>query len=537
MIRAESNISTATAAVSRIASFRADEVKDVATAAKDAQMALTLLRGAWYLVQADNTQPLTDEKVVKPVLQLSTKLLKSAGVDPSAEEVDDETFKSGVDKLSDSDVYEFREVLEEQAYKMIKQAENQLEINSEPLGAEIISVVARELRYDFGTMAVTLKGDGLPKLMYNPFFTLSLGAIGAAFVLAHEAYHLLYMHLLVDKHLAADQNFRLGEEVVINDRVLRHLQTSLPQVGGEETGVNPRKVHQSYRRAVKDVVANPASYDEFVHSDVACKNYLDQRPKEHNPKGGFACAHLNGEVQGGAGGDTGIDPDELEEIVEDALQATMQRAIAGNDDAKDSLLELYDEMPDNPMWGTLGVGRLRGETTSTRKTSFWEVLLQNALESRLEEGPRFAYDRKIGWWYEPLTLSGKEPHKVVSIYIDSSGSMTQAVIEKIASLVGRIEGADASWHTFDANVYEFEPGEPLPGGGGTSFHAVNQHVEEEHDEYPDCVLVLTDGHAPEIEPSRPQNWVWAVLSREAHGGNPWPRDKGMQTVEVDMATV
>jgi len=66
---------------------------------------------------------------------------------------------------------------------------------------------------------------------------------------------------------------------------------------------------------------------------------------------------------------------------------------------------------------------------------------------------------------------------VVAIAVDASGSMPEPVVDWIASLVGQLDGVEAHWLSFDAEVVPFAPGDPLVGGGGTSFRAVADYLE------------------------------------------------------------
>ena len=90
---------------------------------------------------------------------------------------------------------------------------------------------------------------------------------------------------------------------------------------------------------------------------------------------------------------------------------------------------------------------------------------------------------------------------------DTVGSNSPA--SEVAAAVDQFGGAfEGFLGFFDAEVYE-----PIPfssvddllairpkGGGGTSFHAVFQHVrgllEEDKDSQPACLIMLTDGYAP-----------------------------------------
>jgi predicted metal-dependent peptidase len=124
-----------------------------------------------------------------------------------------------------------------------------------------------------------------------------------------------------------------------------------------------------------------------------------------------------------------------------------------------------------------------------------------------------------------LSRRGPERTKVLVVAYDTSGSMPGHVVEWLTELVGRIDGVEVHWLSFDGVVMPFKAGERVYGGGGTSFAAVADYVEGRtavNDEFfaetPDAVVMLTDGHAAHITPAEPDKWIWLITE----GGDDWP---------------
>ena len=99
------------------------------------------------------------------------------------------------------------------------------------------------------------------------------------------------------------------------------------------------------------------------------------------------------------------------------------------------------------------------------------------------------------------------------------------------AVVGRIDGVEAHWLSFDGAVMPFKPGERVRGGGGTSFQIVADYLEgrseidgRRFEERPDAVVVLTDGYAPPITPAEPDKWIWLITE----GGDDWPERRRPQ---------
>ncbi|MFF9813294.1 hypothetical protein [Streptomyces sp. NPDC014006] len=378
------------------------------------------------------------------------------------------------------------------------------------------------------TAAVVASGDGTCLLLYNPEFFAGLGLDGVKFVLFHEARHLVHRHLLADPELREDPVFTLAAEVAINHVALIRLdRTELPLLDGRPTGVDPRRVHDAYVADLGEHSREPVSYEEFTETDMRVYGELKRmhRPPVPQP----VCPHL-------VAGLVPADQATVDEVTSSALLNSLLAARRGHTGAERELLDLMSRTSDGSVraakiWGTLGAGALRGETMRTRTVHWWQRWLADVLGSKLREGERLVYPKKRG---ALLAALGQEPmlarrgpvrEKVLVIAYDTSGSMPDQVIRWLTELVGRIDGVEAHWLSFDAVVMPFRPGERVYGGGGTSFQAVADYVEgrtevngRRFDVSPDAVVVLTDGYAPPITPAEPDKWIWLITE----GGREWP---------------
>ena len=221
------------------------------------------------------------------------------------------------------------------------------------------------------------------------------------------------------------------------------------------------------------------------------------------------------------------------------LSGAIQSAKNGRQGAKEEILNWMDSSPEaSQTWGDLGAGTLRGETTKSRKTDLWEKWTSDAIGSKLRDGNRWKYNRKIHW--DPrVSANGKQPHKHGAVFIDASGSMHQEVLDRVSGMIGDLDNITVEWHSFDGSVWPFATGEGFKGGGGTSFHVIEDHIVNQTladgsteyccDDDLDFVLVLTDGYAPELLPSDPDKWIWLIVP----GGTTWPLDAGMSCREID----
>jgi len=397
------------------------------------------------------------------------------------------------------------------------------------------------------TAAVVATGDGTCLLLYNPEFFVAIGQSGVRFVLFHEARHLIHRHLYVDEELRADPVFDLAAEVAINHvALLRLAQGGLPtrevpdDAGGtrrEPVGVDPHEVHRRYVADLREQGFEPLSYRDFTETDL--RIYGELKRMRTPPVPPVLCVHMG---PGGDGEGTGakqrppMDAEAVTSAVEETLAEVMRGALRGEGLARDELLALADRTTGGgkrleKMWGRMGLGALRGETQRTRRVEWWRRWLSDTLASKLREGERLIYPKKQGavllaLGHDPmLARRGAERTKVVVIALDTSGSMPQPVIDWITTLVGRTEGVESHWLSFDGALMPFVPGERVHGGGGTDFQQVVDYVEgrravngRRFEERADAVIMVTDGHAPKVVPAQPDRWIWLITD----GGDDWP---------------
>lgn len=399
-------------------------------------------------------------------------------------------------------------------------------------------VFTRVEQYD--TFAVQLAGDGLPLLTVNPDFIKRIGPDQAVVALVHEAEHLKLRHLYTDPDLWEDPLFVLACEVMINYRIVNLYRMPLIRdlVTGEVIIVDPEKVFESYRAALKRIGATPASRDVFFTSDIECLRELRRMPKPPKAKGVGTCVHASeGEDPEGSGGAAPLDPEEVKRFMDKVISEAITAAKAGNRAAFDELNAWMDSSPEaRKVWGDLGAGSLRGETMQVKAPSQWQRWTADAIGTRLEDAHRWRYNKKLSAIDPRVSPRGQQPRRHGSVFIDASGSMHQSLLDEIAQIVGEVDELDIDWHTFDGDVWPFRTGEAFRGGGGTSFQVIDDHVSEggdggddECEAEPDFVLVITDGYAPKIQPRDADSWIWLIVP----GGDAWPAEAGMSCWQLD----
>jgi hypothetical protein len=357
------------------------------------------------------------------------------------------------------------------AQRLLDEAEALLRRWDTPLEAALLAVVDRRITDEVATMAVRLRRDGIATLLVNPAFVDEVGAEGAAFVLCHEALHLLFAHLRFQGE--RDEAWRLACEVVIDHWVTRATGRPLPRsrATGEPVGVDPLAVHDGYA----GVVADPVSYAAFVRTDEGCAGHLRRMSAEARLPSPACDHHLDvagvGDDEAGIGGSDGLTGG-AGAAVEEVLERAVARALDGDDLLRQRLLDLEGLVPDSRVWGRIGISELRGTTSRMGGTRLWQAQLAHVLGRTLEPDLQVRYDRKVGWWDAallaplginldpdvgmPLQLTaGTTRHRQVAIYLDTSGSVSDAIVAAAAATVGTVPHTTVHWRSFDHEVHPF----------------------------------------------------------------------------------
>ena len=393
------------------------------------------------------------------------------------------------------------------------------------------------------TMAVAMRGDGTIFMMYNPTFISKLDAPteDTVFGELHEIYHVVLGDLWNVSQYAGNQTMVIATETVINHVTLKRMaRKTLPTITvldangkprKESIGVDPKKVYKDYAADVND----PVDYDTFVSSAPACYAELMRMKTPPGSNGGKkikVCVHGAGD--GSGDGDIPADAETGARVSREALEKIMQDAHKGDSRARDEIMDLAAASEGTErggkFWGDLGIGSLRGESVKARKVEWWARWLRRTLGSKLKAGDGLVYPRKLGgiWgtlgFDVPMLHRGPEKTKRVARVVDTSGSMSQEVLERFFKLTGSTRNVEWIDLSHDAVVMPYKAGERVYGGGGTSFQVVVDYLEgrdtvngAKFDGKFDAVIMFTDGYAPEVQPKDPKKWIWLITE----GGSNW----------------
>lgn len=137
------------------------------------------------------------------------------------------------------------------------------------------------------------------------------------------------------------------------------------------------------------------------------------------------------------------------------------------------------------------------------------------------------YNRRYGHLYPPdqVPLVSKQvTPKTVDVFYDSSGSVPDEVLGGFIGTMRRSPFRIRE-HYFSVQVTNH------PHSGGTSFQCIEEYLLQQQ-EYPDIVVVLTDGqdHGPPFTPRYPDRWYWIV-----YGDTSIPERIGGTVIRIEDA--
>ncbi len=103
------------------------------------------------------------------------------------------------------------------------------------------------------------------------------------------------------------------------------------------------------------------------------------------------------------------------------------------------------------------------------------------------------------------------------VFMDVSDSCT-AFVPDFYKMFGHIESFkdffEVTAFTFNTRVTEVDLKQRnLRLGGGTNFQIIEDKCQQAK-AYPDIVIVITDGYAPQFDCSIPENWLWFLITKD-----------------------
>jgi predicted metal-dependent peptidase len=400
----------------------------------------------------------------------------------------------------------------------IQQAMYRLATGGKYLATEVMRLGDVELTEAIPTAAVAMrKGDSKIRFLFNPEFLESLTVAQAAFVLYHEAMHLVCSHLTRKPEHISGQHWNIVTDAIINDFISNTTARSVAEM--PEEGITGR---------------------EFYGID--CSNLLPERlaARDYTPE-------MQKRMSGGGGGGEG-DPvpggfDEHGDW-EQALKDLMEAAAQGDKDAQKVINDLESKVKSAARRGAKkqlekgGAGAVPAgilEQLEPVKTKFdWRRLFNHFVASHIIREKSWRTRRKTTLHlppdpYLPGSHDYNQEYHVV-VLVDTSGSMAselQYVLGRVSALPEETKVTPAWFDTepYPCTLEDMKDGK-TKGHGGTCFVKPIEWAESLTPK-PDVYIIMTDGYAfRDFQVAEPKKWLWLITE-----GGQKPKGCGM-TVEI-----
>lgn len=379
---------------------------------------------------------------------------------------------------------------------------------------------------------------------WNPEFYDSLDDYSRAFIIGHEALHILFNHGLRHKDKDNKDLANIAQDIIINHTLVNGFGFKREQV-------------KDWEKACWVDTIWPDRQD--VPDDECFEYYyklLQEDPGEcgKNQGPGTIDIHLDDEDGEGGGDGTPLTMEDLNsgkniklkikpgqgiqvpQDVWEELQRRLNQQLTPNEKKKiKEMLEKHvfnDPCSDQggKQAGTAALGAwIFVEKVKPKPKPKWETIVRKYVRDVLREQEGMAEQwatrqRNHEDLPESLILPAeKETHDIVVnkakidvlFFLDASGSCYN-MADRFFKAARSVPAKTFRVHlcSFDCSVYELDINDPkLIGGGGTYFHIMEEHIQQllkskKIKRYPDAVFVITDGYGSNVQPAKPERWFW-----------------------------
>lgn len=333
---------------------------------------------------------------------------------------------------------------------------------------------------------------------FNENFFNELNDYERAFVVAHEALHVIHNH---GKRFSG-KNARIAN--IAADLVINYALTT-------KYGFDRDKFeHKNLKGA--------CWFDNIFPDNPAI-------PKNKNFEYYYDLLVENGD--NGSGGEV-IDSHEGLEgaTLDNILEAIEKMASTGLSDKEKSLLDgvgkiLGEQSADGKKAGVESSTIQRIVQATYNPKALWVKVIKDMRSAfRLRENEKDSWlmkERRHSLLNDDLILPCRRIQTAknkleLAIFMDVSGSCIHLVDQfyKIVNSVP-LDIFDVKAHVFDTSVRPVELGkDKIHAGGGTCFITIERYIQENFVKYPYAVMVITDGEGNNVKPQHPKRWRWVL---------------------------
>ena len=405
-----------------------------------------------------------------------------------------------------------------------------------PLFTDSIPTAAVDVN-EFGEVTYLWNPDFFDKNMTQGYYSSVLPT--GYFISLHEALHIVLGHIF----RKGDRNHKLWNyacDLVINE-ALFDLTHSWSSWSSSSWG----NYYRSYGSGVdtpKDILrADQFGLNTKQVLEMSAEEVYDYLISQGYGGGKGDGSGGGGDKKDGQGGGGGSSDDEMNKRQGNTGDHDNWDEISDNIDSEvvdarnNEVFSGYSDSSNSQTWGNMAAGEIF-KFGRINKEVDWDQVLFDHFASKIGGPPQSEEkwappNRRLSSFYPDILLPvehreiGKKIIKIL-VAIDTSGSINNEQLQGFVNVVAALpeDRTEVTVVYFDTTYYdgdwnEFKKGKiTIQGHGGTAFRAITDKITN-MDQYPDQVLVLTDGGASSIyiEEEKRDRWVW-VLTRT---GSDW----------------
>lgn len=431
-----------------------------------------------------------------------------------------------------------------------------------PIAEEMFFLGVPQFTESIPTAGVDVDEDGEVTYLWNPSFFdtnmdytknynyYSYNLPEAYFIALHEALHIVLNHIFRKE----DRNHKLWNyacDIVINEALFDMTHTKNyygSYYHGSARGINtPKEILRAEQFGLTtDQVLEMSA--EQVYDHLIKEGYGSGQGQSGDGEAGMDGQDGSGGQPGdqnsnnSGGGDEENDDEEEREKKQsqtgthdnwDEISDNVNQDVV--DARNNEVFSDYSDSSNSETWGSLAAGEIF-KFGRINKEVDWDKVLFDHLASKIGGPPQSEEkwapaNRRLQTFYPNVLLPvehreiGKKIIKIL-VAIDTSGSISNKQLQGFIDVVSSLpeDRTEVEVIYFDTQYYdgdweEFKNGKiTIQGRGGTAFRAIQSKIQD-MEEYPDEVLVLTDGGATSIliSEEKKDRWVW-VLTRK---GRDW----------------
>ena len=382
-------------------------------------------------------------------------------------------------------------------------------------------------------------------IFFNPDFLDKISDDELKYVLMHEILHIVLHHLERGKELIEDEKYNKASDIVVNSAILEANRGNEKSITLKEYGIGEHitpKGDEGTLYTVEEIFkmlialtakegqgkpedksptpggssekggGNEGASDERNKGEKADKTGNEGEKTQASPK-------ATGESGGNEGDDSSKRKGQNPNGFDYHLPAKSSRQSADEEEFEHQLWMSHIKAAKEAMehrFGTNMAGLIplcvaRKFNELEKPITDWRTVLNEFIQEDINDYSFTPPDRRFddSPFFLPDYNEKDDSVKDILFFIDTSGSMTDDMVtqaySEIKGAIDQFNGKLTGWlGFFDAEIVppvRFEDEDEFriirpQGGGGTRFDIIFRYVQEEMEEPPISIIILTDGYAP-----------------------------------------